>query len=107
MLFADESLLKEPVAGVSSFAKTFSELGPRDKLGRSLRDFDLRTRLFKYPLSYMIYSDAFDGLPELARARVYQRVYDVLSGKDQSDTYKRLSETKKDLPAYWTSASGQ
>ena len=113
MLFADESLLKSPVAGNSDFAKDFAARGPRDSQGRSLRDFDLRTRLFKYPLSYMIYSDAFDGLPDLARERVYRRLYDILSGKDQSEDYSHLSaqdraavleivrDTKGNLPAYW------
>ena len=50
MLFGDEAPLREPVAGVSAFSKTFPQRGPRDKRGRSLRDFDLRTRLFRYPL---------------------------------------------------------
>ena len=50
MLFADEAPLEAPVAGVSTFSKTFPERGPRDRLGRSLRDFDLKTRLFRYPL---------------------------------------------------------
>ena len=49
MLFADEAPLKAPVAGVSTFTKTFPARGPRDKQGRSLRDFDLKTRLFRYP----------------------------------------------------------
>jgi len=115
MLFADESPLKAPVAGVSSFSKSFPERGPRDRQGRSLRDFDLKTRLFRYPLSYMIYSAAFDGMPDMARERIYRRLYEILTGKDQSKTYARLSaedrravleilrETKAALPDYWKS----
>ncbi len=119
MLFGDEAPLREPVAGVSTFSKTFPQRGPRDKQGRSLRDFDLQTRLFRYPLSYMIYSAAFDGLPSFVRDRVYLRLYDVLSGRDAGPsmgglTLKTLSsadrraivdivrETKPNLPAYWT-----
>jgi hypothetical protein len=113
MLFADEAPLTAPVTGVSSFTKTFPQGGPRDKQGRSLRDFDLKTRLFRYPLSYMIYSAAFDALPDMARERVYKRLFDVLTGKDQSKTFARLSaedrrdvlgilrETKPNLPDYW------
>jgi hypothetical protein len=113
MLFADEAPIKEPIAGVSTFSKTFAERGPRDPQGRSLRDFDLRRRLFRYPLSYMIYSAAFDGLPEVARERVYQRLFEVLTGKDKSETFARLStedrravleivrQTKVNLPDYW------
>ncbi len=111
--YADEAPLTEPVVGVSTFSKTFPQRGPQDKQWRSLRDFDLKTRMFRYPLSYMIYSAAFDGMPDKAREQVYQRLYDVLSGKDQSKTFARLSaadrraaleilrETKPKLPAYW------
>jgi hypothetical protein len=113
MLFADEAPLKGQVTGVSTFTKTFAARGPRDRQGRSLRDFDLKTRLFRYPLSYMIYSAAFDNLPDRARELVYQRLYDVLSGKDQSKAFARLTtedraavleivrQTKSGLPAYW------
>jgi hypothetical protein len=114
MLFTDEEPIKQPVAGVSTFTKSFAARGPRDAKGRSLRDFDLQKRLFRYPLSYMIYSAAFDGMPEVVRERVYQRLYDVLTGKDKSQTFAGLSPadrqavleivraTKPKLPAYWT-----
>jgi hypothetical protein len=65
---------------VSTFTKTFPNRGPRDSDGRSLRDFDLQSRLFRYRLSYMIYSDVFDGLPARLQERVYQRLHDVLTG---------------------------
>jgi hypothetical protein len=116
MLFTDEEPLKGPVAGVSSFTKTFAERGPRDKQGRSLRDFDLRTRLFRYPLSYMIYSAAFDNLPDTARQRIYQRLHEILAGKDQTKPYTSLTaadrqavleilrDTKSNLPAEWAAA---
>src|SRR5438067_11216543 len=81
MTFAEEAPIKEPIKGVSTFTETFPQRGPRDKQGRSLRDFDLKKRLFRYPLSYMIYSAAFDGLPDIARDRVYKRLYDVLTGE--------------------------
>lgn len=114
MLFADEAPLKSPVKGVSTFTKTFAERGPRDAKGRSLRDFDLEKRLFRYPLSYMIYSAAFDGMPEVVRERVYQRLYEILTGQDKSKTFAGISAadrqavleivqaTKPHLPDYWT-----
>ena len=113
MLFADEAKIRDPIAGNSTFTQTFPQRGPRDKQGRSLRDFDLQKRLFRYPLSYMIYSDAFDSLPNLVRERVYQKLYDVLIGKDTSAKFARLSaqdrrnvreilvDTKPGLPGYW------
>ena len=90
MLFADEEPLKAPVKGVSTFTETFPQRGPRDPQGRSLRDFDLKTRLFRYPLSYMIYSAAFDGMPDQVRDRVYQRLFEILTGKDTSKTFAKL-----------------
>ena len=113
MLFTDEAPLKAPVAGVSTFTKTFAERGPRDHQGRSLRDFDLKTRLFRYPLSYMIYTAAFDSMPVAARERIYQRLYEIVTGKDQAKPFDRLAPgdrrsileivrlTKPNLPAYW------
>jgi hypothetical protein len=78
MLFVDEAPIHDPIKGVSSFTATFPQRGPRDTHGRSLRDFDLQKRLFRYPLSYMIYSDVFEAMPAVARTRVYQRLHDVL-----------------------------
>jgi hypothetical protein len=112
MLFADEAPLKEPVEGVSSFARTFPQRGPKDRRGRSLRDFDLRTRLFRYPLSYMIYSAAFDALPAPTRERVYRRLHAILTAHDPpgfariSDADRRaileiVKETKAGLPSDW------
>jgi hypothetical protein len=95
MLFAEAEPLHAPVTGVSTFSKTFPQRGPRDSKGRSLRDFDLQTRLFRYPLSYMIYSAAFDTLPDRVKDRVYLRLGEILSGKDHSETYARLSETER------------
>ena len=87
--------------------------GPRDSRGRSFRDFDLESRLFTYPCSYMVYSEPFDALPEPARDAVYRRLWEVLSGAVTEAPYDRLSEadrtavieilreTKDDLPAYF------
>jgi hypothetical protein len=68
LLFANEAHLEEPVAGTSGFAQEFEARGPRDARGRSLRDFDLQRRIFKYPCSYLIYSEAFDAIPQPAKA---------------------------------------
>ncbi len=92
MTFADEAPLKEPIEGVSTFTKTFPQRGPRDGKGRSLRDFDLQTRLFRYPLSYMIYSAQFDALPQPVRARIWRRVFAEL--KDRPDVLEIARETK-------------
>jgi hypothetical protein len=89
-LFVDEAPLVSPVAGTSGFAERFAASGPRDAAGRSLRDLDLTTRLMKYPCSYMIYSDAFDALPPMARDRIYARLWRVLSGQEPDRRYATL-----------------
>jgi len=117
MMFVDEAPLTEPVAGVSTFTQTFPARGPRDAQGRSLRDFDLKTRLFQYPLSYMIYSSLFDGMPDEVRERVYRRLYDILTGVEQGPKYASVStarrravleillQTKQGLPQYFKEAA--
>jgi hypothetical protein len=90
MLFVDEAPL-DGIKGTSGFAERFGALGPRDSKGRSLRDLDLQRRLFRYPCSYMIYSELFDSLPDAARNAVYSRLLQVLSGKDSSTKYRHLS----------------
>lgn len=108
MLFIDEAPLREPVAGVSTFTKTFPQRGPRDRQGRSLRDFDLQRRLFRYPVSYMIYSESFDALPDPIREQILKRVFDVLAADESGDRRAALEilvDTKPNLPEYWKSAS--
>ena len=117
MLFVDEARLDAPVKGTSEFRQAFEKAGVRDHQGRSLRDFDMETRMFRYPLSYMIYTDSFDQMPVEARERIYRRLFDILNGRDKSAAYARLSakdrenilailkDTKKDLPSYWQSAT--
>ena len=91
LLFADASALPARVAGNSGFDRWFQAQGPRDAQGRSLRELDLATQVFRYHLSYMIYSIGFDGLPTYARDYVYQRLQDILSGRDQSAAYSHIS----------------
>lgn len=113
LLFVDEAPLPSPVAGASAFAREFSSKGPHDGRGRSLRALDLNHRLLRYPCSFMIYTDAFDALPAAVKNLVYERMWEVLSGKETNKVYGRLSpadrraiveilrETKKGLPEYF------
>ena len=91
MLFAGAARLTAPIKGTSSFAAEFAGEGPRDSRGRSLRDFDLQTRLFRYPLSYLIYSKSFDALPAGVKTYVYRRLREILSGEDKSADFAYLT----------------
>ena len=113
MLFSDEALLDAPVKGSSPFATEFVGRGPRDRLKRSLRELDLTKRMFRYPCSFLIYSEAFDALPPVVRDRIYRRLWEVLTGADQTPLSARLTmadrkaiyeillDTKPGLPEYW------
>ncbi|MCS6851991.1 MAG: hypothetical protein NZ700_12580 [Gemmataceae bacterium] len=113
LLFSRETALTAPIQGTSEFARDFAAAGRRDRHGRSLRDFDLQRRIFRYPCSYMVYSTAFDTLPAEVKEDVYRRLWQVLSGEDQREDFQHLCpedrqaivqilrDTKADLPAYW------
>jgi hypothetical protein len=113
LLFVDEAPLSGRVRGASGFEEGFAAEGPRDGQGRSLRQFDLEHRIFRYPCSYMIYSNAFEALPADVRTAVYRRMWEILSGQEQGTKYARLSladrraiieilrATKTDIPPYF------
>jgi hypothetical protein len=115
LLFTEEAKLAAPVQGDPQFVREFTERAARDKQGRSLRDFDLTTRLFRYPCSYVIYSEAFDALPEPTREHLYKRLWEILTEQDTSPTFASLDSktrrnileilmaTKPGLPSYWKS----
>jgi hypothetical protein len=95
LLFSRAAPFAEPVQGTSSFAADFARRGPRDSQGRSLRDFDLKTRLFRYPLSYLIYSTSFDEMPDDVKTYVFRRLREILTGKDQSPDFAHLSSSDR------------
>jgi len=93
MLFAKTAPLGAPVKGTSTFAADFQAMGPKDAQGRSLRDLDLHDRLFKYGLSYLIYSDSFNALPDSVKQYVYGRI----RAEASPDVLQILKETKPDF----------
>ncbi len=113
LLFVDEAPLTAPIEGTSGFTEKFAKQGPHDRQGRSLRELDLEHRLFKYPCSYLIYSNAFRKLPPEMLEYVWQRLWDVLTQPSTSDKFSHLTEedrqaiveiirdTVPDLPANW------
>ncbi len=114
MLFRGEPALTDPIVGTSGFAAEFSARGLRDAQGRSLFQLDLETRLFRYPCSYLIDSDAFRALPAPLLERVWRELWDVLNGHARERDFGHLSEadrraiveivaaTVPGRPAYWT-----
>lgn len=91
LLFVDEAPMPGGLTGASGFAEWFAARGPRDATGRTLHALDLTTRLMRYPLSYTIYSPAFDALPDDLRAMVYRHLARVLVAGDPAPKYAHLS----------------
>lgn len=113
LLFAEEAPLPSPISKDTPFASDFLKHAHRDSKGRSLRDLDLETRLFKYPCSFLIESDGFQQLPEPLRDLALRKLWEVLTGQNQDPDFASISpesrravleilrETLANLPAYW------
>ncbi len=91
LLMVEEAPLTAPVNGNSAFAAEFTARGPHDSKGRSLRDFDLKTRLFKFPCSFLVYSEAFASMPEIMRQRLLERLLAILTGADPDSQFAALT----------------
>jgi hypothetical protein len=112
LLFADEAPPLAPLTPPRGFAASLEARTPKDRRGRSFGQLDMVNRMLRYPCSYMIYSEAFDNLPKPVKDAVYQRMLDVLSGREAKEAHVRqsaddrravleiLRETKPDFPAH-------
>jgi hypothetical protein len=113
ILFADEAKLPAGgIAGDPAFKTDFLR-ARRVVGGASLKDFDLRTRLFKHRCSYMIYSPVFTGLPKELKQRVYRDLgtalsvaqpaaeFSYLPAEEKQVIRTILKGTLKDLPKDW------
>jgi hypothetical protein len=110
LLFADEAPPLAPLTPPKALAASLEARTPADRLGRSFGQLDMVNRTLRYPCSYMVYSDAFDGLPTPVKGAVYRRMLDILSGSDQPAARTRLTpadrhavleilrDTKPDFP---------
>ena len=112
ILFADEAKLPPSgIVGDEQYAKDFLSNKKASGSGLSLKDLDLKTRMFKHRCSYMLYTPQWQKLPSLIKNRVYAGMKLALSGKDRNYAYlsaqERLAivsilrETLPDLPADW------
>jgi len=95
MFFKDEADLGEGVEGNAEFQKAFASRFPKTGDGDSLAEFRLYGRLFKNRCSYMIYSDAFKGLPPTLKALVIAKIGRVLAGEEKDFDWIAGSELKR------------
>lgn len=94
LFFKDEADPGEDTEGGAAFQKALGKEIPRTADGRSLADFRLYQRLFKYRCSYMVYSDAFKNLPPRVRDAVLGRMRRVLAGENTVVDWLSGSELK-------------
>lgn len=118
LLFADEAPLPPGgIEGDPAFQAAFRQNRREDGQGRSLKEFDLRTRLFRWRCSFLIYSQAFDGLPSVLQDAVYDQLEKALTDdppgeesqhlddRERTEIYEILRATKPDLARRWSSRS--
>ena len=110
LLFTGEAPPSVPLEPVPAFAAYLAARTPKDHRGRSFGQLDAETRLFRYPCSYMVYSESFDGLSPAVKQAVYRRMLEILSGRDARAKYAHLAavdrqaileilhDTKPDFP---------
>lgn len=95
LLFCEEERLRGRIDDETPFAQSFGKRARRDGRGRSLRDFHLRGRIFKYPLSYLVQTRGFDRLPHELRERLGTRLHEILTGRDRDPRFSHLTENAR------------
>jgi len=68
---------------------------PKCNDGESLAEFRLYGRIFKNRCSYMVYSDAFKGMPDGLKHKVIARMKRVLAGEEEGFDYLKKSERER------------
>jgi hypothetical protein len=116
ILFVDEAAIERPIAGHGDFRKVFEARPPATDDKNTLRKLELAGRLFKLPMSYLVYSESFDALPKIVMGQVYRKLHEVLTSpkiagdfwhvdmRERIEILRILRQTKKGLPDYYRSA---
>lgn len=95
LLLTEEAPLPSPLTPASDFLTEFQKSAKRDSKGRSLRDFELQTRLFRYPCSFLIDSEGFRKMPAMVRQKIMDRLHAVLTGEDTHPDFAGLPEDSR------------
>lgn len=96
LFFKDEAPLGgDGIEGDPAFQQAFTRRFPKCSDGRSLADFRLYQRLFKYPCSYMVYSEAFSHLPTALRNEVMRQMHEVLASEPTEDNHPQVSASAR------------
>jgi hypothetical protein len=96
LLFVEEAPLPDIITGHKGFVESFLKRAKKDDQGRSLRDFDLTNRLFRYRCSYLIGSTAFNGLEATVRREISLRLKTILESSDLKAPYAVLPKSERE-----------
>ena len=96
MFFVDEAKLPLIDMDQSDYARIFEKTAIKDMKGRSLQDLKLNGRMFIYPFSYMVYSDAFQLLPQEALNYIKSELKKILNPEFEAIGYEHLSKKEKE-----------
>jgi hypothetical protein len=91
LLFVEEAPLASPINASENFIEAFQRNAKRDSKGRSLKDLDLKTRLFRFPCSFLLDSEAFRKMPAMVREAILAKLHQVLLGENPDRTFESLS----------------
>ena len=83
------------IQGDGVFAPAYAKTRKPDAKGRSLRDLDLRSRLFRYRCSPLIYSQSFATLPKELRDIVLLRLSSGLRAFPPSPSFGHLADDER------------
>ena len=101
------------IQGDGVFAPAYAKTRKPDAKGRSLRDLDLQTRLFRYRCSPLIYSESFATLPKELHDIILLRLssglrafppspsFGHLPDDERAAIHEILSATLPNLPVGW------
>jgi hypothetical protein len=92
LVYMDAADSMSRLSGTQDFVEAFQARGPFDGQGRSLRELELSKRLFRYPLSYLVYTDDFNTLPGYAKDYVFHRLDSYLSGEVELEGRSQYSQ---------------
>lgn len=114
ILFVDEAKLpRQGIEGDTAFIRDFQRNKKAATSGASLKDFDLKNRIFKYRASYMLYTESWQMLPKELKERVYYKMAEGLRDQNPNPAYAHLpadekrairsilKETLPGLPGWW------
>ncbi|MBK1876194.1 hypothetical protein [Pelagicoccus mobilis] len=95
LFFTDEARIPRIDLAPSNFAQAFQDDRPADPHGRSLYQLRMNRRMFRYQLSYLVYSQAMLQLPTEAQDYLWPELKRILNSDVNESGYTHISQNQK------------